>query len=117
LLQSTPKPPEASAPSRRAAADEDLKERGDLSKADQHELGLSGTFAEACRAADREYRQQKALAREEAVLPRSTADAIDYLLKQNDAERLRNFLVGGQKPSLSASNATSYGKHSNEYYG
>jgi hypothetical protein len=69
------------------------------------------------RARDRQQSKQKALARAEAVLPKSTADAIDYLLKQNDAERLRNFLVGRPKAELERIKRYVVRKHSNEYYG
>ena len=63
--------------------------------ADEYE-GRSGTFARACRTADRNrttpgqilpFRQ-----RDRDHLPASTKQAIDWLLKYADEQRLRSFL-------------------------
>jgi hypothetical protein len=57
--------------------------------------GISGTFANACRVADRERRQRQSTqpSRAKPRLPKSLADAIAFILKQENREpRLREFL-------------------------
>jgi len=71
---------------------------------DDEYQGLSGTFARACREADREratsgqilpFRQ-----RDRNHLPTSTRQAIDWLLKYADEQRLRGFLEGRSEDEL-----------------
>jgi hypothetical protein len=61
-----------------------------------HYEGLTGTFADACWEADREYAQAMEPVKRQPRnhLVESTRQAIDFLLKQNDPERLRAFLHG-----------------------
>jgi hypothetical protein len=60
--------------------------------------GATGTFADACRKADAEYcKQQERFAckriRDIPRLAKSTIAAVDYLLKQDDPHRLRDFIA------------------------
>jgi hypothetical protein len=58
--------------------------------------GLTGTFADACRQADRQHRLQqtrKPLDRPRLHLRESTRQAVEYLLQINDAERLNRFIA------------------------
>jgi hypothetical protein len=59
---------------------------------DEYE-GLSGTFANACREADRAFRKQQS-SKPSASPAKSTLDAIDYLLREKDEARLKEFLGG-----------------------
>jgi hypothetical protein len=63
---------------------------------------LTGSYAEACRIADETYRAKQRQAKRPAESPpKSTCDAIDWLLKYvNDAERLRKFLEGRREAEL-----------------
>lgn len=72
--------------------------------ADEYE-GLSGTFARACRTADRNRTTpgQKIppfRPRDRDHLPASTSQAIDWLLKYADEQRLRSFLEGRSEQEL-----------------
>ena len=62
---------------------------------DEYE-GLSGTFANACREANRTFRKQQSS--QPSANPdgpaKSTLDAIDYLLREKDEARLKEFLGG-----------------------
>lgn len=57
--------------------------------------GLSGSFAGACREADRERRPVRRPSRKpvNGQLPESTRQAVDWLLKNNDAVRLNRFVA------------------------
>lgn len=69
--------------------------------------GLSGTFADACREADRQHRLE---AKKPSERPRpqaghrnlaqSTIDALKYVLSQNDADRLDKFLCGRSREQI-----------------
>jgi hypothetical protein len=65
---------------------------------DEYE-GLSSTFANACREADRAFRKQQSS--QSPAKPdgsaKSTLDAIDYLLREGDEARLKEFLEGRSK--------------------
>jgi hypothetical protein len=61
--------------------------------------GLSSTFARACREADAERRNPRPRTREDS-LPTSTVEAIDWLLRYCDGERLRKFLEGRPEAEL-----------------
>ena len=67
---------------------------------------LSDTFASACREADREHRQHRARQSSgdphRSRLPKSTADAIDWLLAQRDEERIQKFLQGRTREDLTS---------------
>lgn len=75
-----------------------------------HVLGeyeeLSGTFANACGEADREDRQQRARQSSgdphRSRLPKSTADAIDWLLAQRNEQRIQKFLQGRTREDLTS---------------
>jgi hypothetical protein len=57
--------------------------------------GLIGTFADACRIADRQHRE-RIKTREERRQPQlaeSTKQALDFLLNVNDADRLHRFIA------------------------
>ena len=55
---------------------------------------LSGSFARACRDADRQRQDQEISARPPVdKLPASTRQAVEWLLKNNDAERLNKFIA------------------------
>jgi hypothetical protein len=60
--------------------------------------GLNGTFADACREADRQYREQQAgrphESRAQPRLAESTRQAIDWMLKHGDAARCDEFVRG-----------------------
>jgi hypothetical protein len=62
---------------------------------DEYE-GLSSTFANDCREADRTFRKQQS--NQPSAKPdgpaKSTLDAIDYLLREKDEARLKEFLGG-----------------------
>ena len=62
---------------------------------DEYE-GSSGTFANASREADRTFRKQQSS--QPSANPdgpaKSTLDAIDYLLREKDEARLKEFLGG-----------------------
>jgi hypothetical protein len=64
---------------------------------DEYE-GLSDTFARACRAADRDRAAREQFTsfrqRDRDHLPASTTQAIDWLLKYTDEQRLENFIAG-----------------------
>jgi hypothetical protein len=62
---------------------------------DEYE-GLSGTFANACREVDRAFRKQQS-SKPSPSPAKSTLDAIDYLLREKDEARLREFLEGRSK--------------------
>ena len=66
--------------------------------------GLTATFAEACREADRQHSQQqaKALPAGAPRIAESTRQAVDWLLKLNDAERLRSFIRRHPNPEAKA---------------
>jgi hypothetical protein len=61
---------------------------------------LSGSFAEACRKADAEGRPTRARRLVGDRPPTCTCDAIDWLLKYCDEQRLRNFLEGRSEAEL-----------------
>ena len=67
---------------------------------------LSDTFADACREADRKYRQLRARQSSgdphRSRLPKSTADAIDWLLAQRDEQRIQKFLQGRTREDLTS---------------
>ena len=67
---------------------------------------LSDTFAGACREADRKYRQLRARQSSgdphQSRLPKSTADAIDWLLAQRDEQRIQTFLQGRTREDLTS---------------
>ena len=67
---------------------------------------LSGTFANACREADSKRRQQQARQStrypDRPRLPKSTADAIDWLLAQKDERRIQKFLQGRTRENLTS---------------
>jgi hypothetical protein len=71
--------------------------------ADEYE-GLSGTFARACRTADRNRTTPGQILpfrpRDRDHLPASTSQAIDWLLKYADEQRLRSFLEGRSEQEL-----------------
>jgi hypothetical protein len=59
------------------------------------DTGLIGsTFVDACRQADREHQARPTSGRPNRHLPESLRQAIDYLLRENDADRLKKFLAG-----------------------
>ena len=64
---------------------------------DEYE-GLSGTFARACREADRDRARREQILpfrqRDRDHLPTSTRQAIDWLLKYADEQRLEKFIAG-----------------------
>jgi hypothetical protein len=66
-------------------------------ESDEYE-GLSSTFARACHEADRDHARREQILpfrqRNRDHLPTSTRQVIDWLLKLNDADRLRNFIEG-----------------------
>src|SRR5262245_1636498 len=70
---------------------------------DEYE-SLSDTFASACRNADQQYKQEQSRRTADnpanGRVPKSTADAIDFLLKQDDPARLRKFLEGRPRDEL-----------------
>jgi hypothetical protein len=58
--------------------------------------GVTGTFADACRKADMEYRERQERLPTRPVrnsLAASTIAAVDYLLKQDDRQRLQHFIA------------------------
>ncbi len=60
---------------------------------DEYE-GLSSTFARACKLADAEYARTKQVASPPACrLPESTIQAAEYLVRLNDRDRLRAWLI------------------------
>jgi hypothetical protein len=63
---------------------------------------LTGTFADACRDADRQYRQQskQPTVRKQPQLAESTRQAIDWLRKHRSDDDLRNFLRGRSKEQI-----------------
>jgi len=62
--------------------------------------GVFGTFADACREADRKFQQQaKRTPRPfNDHLPAATRQALDWLLQIDDADRLKHF-IDGRSPS------------------
>jgi hypothetical protein len=85
---------------------------------DEYE-GLSSTFARACRTADRNrttpgqvlpFRQ-----RDGDHLPTSTKQAIDWLLKHADEQRLRGFLERRSEEELQRIERYIHGKNHNEH--
>jgi hypothetical protein len=70
---------------------------------DEYE-GLSGIFASACCDADREYgrQQDRRQSASPAIgrLPESTKQAIDWLLSNNDADRLKKFIEDHPSPGI-----------------
>jgi hypothetical protein len=65
--------------------------------ADEYE-GVSSTFARACREADRDRAKRKQILPfrqpDRDHLPTSTKQAIDWLLKHADEQRLEKFIAG-----------------------
>jgi hypothetical protein len=87
----------------------DLRRKGGMSIADSDidadEYGaLSSTFARACREADQDRARREQILpfrqRDRDHLPTSTKQAIDWLLKFADEQRLRNFLEGRSEEEL-----------------
>src|SRR5262245_18556862 len=75
--------------------------------------GLSSTFVDACRRADEEFRERhERLAgrpvRDTPRLAASTIAAVDYLLKQDDPQRLRSFIA--EHPAFQAREIIAYAK-------
>ena len=68
---------------------------------DEYE-GLSSTFANACREADRAFRKQQSHqpSAKQDRLPKSTLDAIDWVRSLKDEHRLRSFLKGRSEDEL-----------------
>jgi hypothetical protein len=63
---------------------------------DEYE-GLSSTFARACRIADEQQRRRLAAQKPASTsyrVPESTVDAVAYLLREGDSQRLNKFLAG-----------------------
>jgi hypothetical protein len=67
---------------------------GETTYDDRHD-GLSSSFARACRDADREHRRTRRPPAQRPVnrLPESTRQAVEWLLKHNDADRLKKFIA------------------------
>ena len=65
---------------------------------DEYE-GVSGIFANSCQEADHRFRKQQSSrpSAQQDGPAKSTLDAIDYLLREKDEARLREFLEGRSK--------------------
>ena len=64
--------------------------------------GLSSTFADPCREADRAFRKQQSQqpSAKQDRLPKSTLDAIDWVRSLKDEHRLSSFLKGRSEEEL-----------------
>jgi hypothetical protein len=65
--------------------------------ADDEYEHLSSTFARACRVADEQHRRRTAAQKPASTtyrVPESTVEAVAYLLREGDSQRLEKFLEG-----------------------